>query len=274
METMWRLGFRLILLLSVVVSNGQGGKALEEIEPPRNQLCMDQAWSSGDGKVVLYDTVLNIASKEVYFIGPHQKLWIVRETPDLQARTIFFPDTFQQVREFDVDSGSTCTFSFGPDRGGGKGGEGEDEVEANMPQPGTLLWRNRTTAATFLRDPIRNINVAHCPISDSTVARIQSGTIVRVQLRLLPINKDERSYSPLLPVCAAAPAENPSNNESPREPPKSTLPAYASICCIIRDEGSYLVEWIEYSRMMGVEHFFFYDHASTDETRQVRLSSR
>ncbi|EKX54372.1 hypothetical protein GUITHDRAFT_58574, partial [Guillardia theta CCMP2712] len=41
------------------------------------------------------------------------------------------------------------------------------------------------------------------------------------------------------------------------------------LCCIIRDEARYLEEWIEYSRMIGVNHFFLYDHGSKDDTREI-----
>lgn len=37
-----------------------------------------------------------------------------------------------------------------------------------------------------------------------------------------------------------------------------------AICAQIRNETPYLVEWIEFHRMVGVEHFYLYDHYSTD----------
>ncbi|HYR83369.1 MAG TPA: glycosyltransferase family 92 protein [Terriglobia bacterium] len=42
-----------------------------------------------------------------------------------------------------------------------------------------------------------------------------------------------------------------------------------SICTIIRNEGPYLREWIEFHRLVGVEHFYVYDHQSTDESVAV-----
>lgn len=38
-----------------------------------------------------------------------------------------------------------------------------------------------------------------------------------------------------------------------------------AICAIFRNEGPYLREWIEYHRLLGVEHFYLYNHKSTDE---------
>jgi glycosyltransferase involved in cell wall biosynthesis len=42
-----------------------------------------------------------------------------------------------------------------------------------------------------------------------------------------------------------------------------------SICCMIKDEGQYLKEWIEYHKLIGCEHFYLYDDLSTDNTREV-----
>jgi hypothetical protein len=38
-----------------------------------------------------------------------------------------------------------------------------------------------------------------------------------------------------------------------------------AICAIFRDETPYLAEWIEFHRLMGVEHFFLYDNNSRDD---------
>ena len=45
--------------------------------------------------------------------------------------------------------------------------------------------------------------------------------------------------------------------------------SYLSICCIYRDEAPYLREWIEFHRLVGVEHFFLYDNRSEDDHRRV-----
>jgi len=45
--------------------------------------------------------------------------------------------------------------------------------------------------------------------------------------------------------------------------------AYLSACTIYRDAASYLAEWIEFHRLMGVERFFLYDNGSADGHREV-----
>lgn len=42
-----------------------------------------------------------------------------------------------------------------------------------------------------------------------------------------------------------------------------------SIALIQKNESRYLREWIEYHILQGVEHFYVYDHGSTDESRDV-----
>jgi len=64
-----------------------------------------------------------------------------------------------------------------------------------------------------------------------------------------------------------------------RGPSKTiTLPAtslapirdgYLSLVVIAKDEASYLVEWIEFHKLVGIEHIYLYDNGSTDETRDV-----
>ena len=43
---------------------------------------------------------------------------------------------------------------------------------------------------------------------------------------------------------------------------------YLSICAIFRNEASYLDEWIQFHKSNGVEHFFLYNHLSTDDSIQ------
>lgn len=45
--------------------------------------------------------------------------------------------------------------------------------------------------------------------------------------------------------------------------------AYLSVCAIFKDEAPYLPEWIEFHRLVGVEHFFLYDNLSADGARDV-----
>jgi len=44
------------------------------------------------------------------------------------------------------------------------------------------------------------------------------------------------------------------------KPKKNNL----SICAVIRNEAKYLKEWIEFHRLIGVDHFYLYDNNSTD----------
>lgn len=39
-----------------------------------------------------------------------------------------------------------------------------------------------------------------------------------------------------------------------------------SVCAIVKDEAPYLPEWIEFHLLQGVEHFYIYNHMSTDST--------
>jgi glycosyltransferase involved in cell wall biosynthesis len=44
---------------------------------------------------------------------------------------------------------------------------------------------------------------------------------------------------------------------------------YLAACTIYRDAASYLAEWIEFHRLVGVERFFLYDNGSVDDHRDV-----
>jgi hypothetical protein len=44
---------------------------------------------------------------------------------------------------------------------------------------------------------------------------------------------------------------------------------YLSACATYRDHAAYLVEWIEFHRLVGVERFFLYNNLSRDEHREV-----
>ena len=90
---------------------------------------------------------------------------------------------------------------------------------------------------------------------------LHRGAAVNVSVTLVPMDKSAGQQNvvlPSMPVCVADGAGS-----------RGKPPVYASLCCIIRNEARYLEEWIEYSRMIGVEHFYLYDHASTDSTRAV-----
>ncbi|HSW87029.1 MAG TPA: glycosyltransferase family 92 protein [Rhabdochlamydiaceae bacterium] len=42
-----------------------------------------------------------------------------------------------------------------------------------------------------------------------------------------------------------------------------------SICAIFKNEAKYLKEWIEYHRLIGVDHFYLYNLSSTDQFMEV-----
>jgi len=44
---------------------------------------------------------------------------------------------------------------------------------------------------------------------------------------------------------------------------------FLSVCAIIQNEADYLKEWIEYHKLLGVEHFWIYNHLSTDNYLEV-----
>jgi hypothetical protein len=46
-------------------------------------------------------------------------------------------------------------------------------------------------------------------------------------------------------------------------------PHYLALCAIYRDEASYMQEWIEFHRLVGVERFFLYDNRSSDDHLEV-----
>src|SRR5687768_12283024 len=42
-----------------------------------------------------------------------------------------------------------------------------------------------------------------------------------------------------------------------------------SICAIFQNEGPYLKEWIEYHKLLGVEHFYLYNNFSEDNFKEI-----
>lgn len=48
-----------------------------------------------------------------------------------------------------------------------------------------------------------------------------------------------------------------------------SYPYYLSICAIFKDEGPWLKEWIEYHKLLGVQHFRLYNNDSTDNYLEV-----
>lgn len=42
-----------------------------------------------------------------------------------------------------------------------------------------------------------------------------------------------------------------------------------AVCAIFQDEAPYLKEWIEYHRLVGVEHFILHNHQSSDNYKEI-----
>ena len=60
--------------------------------------------------------------------------------------------------------------------------------------------------------------------------------------------------------------------EQPETPPGNDTATYQyelSAAMIFRDEAPYLKEWIEYHKLVGVEHFYLYNNLSTDNYKEV-----
>lgn len=56
-----------------------------------------------------------------------------------------------------------------------------------------------------------------------------------------------------------------SSKDLPAEHPRY----YISVCSIFQNEALYLKEWIEYNRLIGVEHFYLFNNDSTDNYLEV-----
>jgi Glycosyl transferase family 2 len=50
-------------------------------------------------------------------------------------------------------------------------------------------------------------------------------------------------------------------NQSPK--------SHIAICLIVKNEAPYLLEWIAYHRVIGVDRFLIYNNDSTDETSSI-----
>lgn len=55
------------------------------------------------------------------------------------------------------------------------------------------------------------------------------------------------------------------NNKKVKKPKKY----YTSICGIFKNEALYMKEWIEYHKMIGIEHFYLYNNFSDDNYEEI-----
>lgn len=44
---------------------------------------------------------------------------------------------------------------------------------------------------------------------------------------------------------------------------------YSTICAIFKNEGTYLKEWVEYNKLIGIDHIYLYNNNSTDNYLEV-----
>jgi len=226
----------LAVCLSGVCGTGEQG--------PHGTRCLPEVLSVDGGRVVIYDLVVSVPTRRLFFIGPDKPLWVVPEVPEQQANVVTFSRTFDARPN--PDAGSTCRFS----RAATSSGD-QNAGEADM-----------LSTIAFIHDPISNVNVFFCSLPDAAMTSLQQGVMgLTVTVTLVALAQSQGQHNVVLdklPVCMPEGAGT-----------RGKPPVFASLCCIIRNEARYLEEWIEYSRMIGVEHFYLYDHASSDETREL-----
>ena len=54
-----------------------------------------------------------------------------------------------------------------------------------------------------------------------------------------------------------------------KKPLKRNTKYYFSLCCIFKNEAIYFKEWIEYHKILGVDHIYAYNNFSTDDYKEV-----
>jgi len=238
-QVLWAIALCLTALAGVCGVGEQGAYGTR---------CMADVLSADGGRVVVYDTVVSVPMRRLFLIGPHKPLWVVPTVPAQQANTVAFAKTFDARPN--PDTGSTCRFALARAGPGAQGTQGESaDHEAHL-----------VSTMGFIHDAISNVNVAFCSVPDAAMTLLLQGEgTVSATVTLVPLEQSAaRVVLDELPVCVAHGAGV-----------LGRAPVYASLCCIIRNEARYLEEWIEYSRMIGVEHFYLYDHASSDNTSAV-----
>jgi len=248
--------------------------------------CLKEPVVGGAGAVVLYDTMVNLQSMRVFFVGPHKVLWIVPVTPMLQRKTVPFIEHFGEGRDLHWlprrhEAASTCTFARTRDERAGKSTE------------------ENTTYAMPHGDPYAHVNLASCALPVWAAEELRAGNGITVQLALAPkplfqafpctesngINTGACEQCRLLVERQAGTHIQPDvaecYNSSLMAQRFLILPALRlclpqvlphvalSLCCIMKNEARYLREWIEYSKLVGVSRFYLYDHNSTDDTHET-----
>lgn len=118
-------------------------------------------------------------------------------------------------------------------------------------------WGNESFVAAVRGDSTSSLNLATCPlpppVREWLLAPSQAGGEPPVvEFRSVDARSRAHISSVSFPLSTSAVSRQEERLHS------------LSICAIFRDQGPYLAEWIEYHMLMGVEHFYLYDHKSLD----------
>lgn len=88
-----------------------------------------------------------------------------------------------------------------------------------------------------------------------------------------PIFKNKYDLTPLADYAKSKLFFKESHLTNSKQVLKTTLLAhpkyYISLVAIFQNEARFLKEWIEFYRLIGVEHFYLYNHLSTDEYMEI-----
>lgn len=97
----------LALVLAVLVSADWGRAERHQAPEPRTT-CLEEAIFALEGRVVIYDVVVSVSQQRVFLIGPHEKLWVVKEMPASHDHTVPFAKFFQRGWNASAVGGSFC----------------------------------------------------------------------------------------------------------------------------------------------------------------------
>jgi hypothetical protein len=89
---------------------------------------------------------------------------------------------------------------------------------------------------------------------------------------LMPVSKIWHASARLLPRLTGGGTRNKRLSKQIMLPPivhSSVRKGYLSVVLIVKNEASYLVEWLEFHRLAGVDHVYVYDNGSNDETIDI-----
>lgn len=96
---------------------------------------------------------------------------------------------------------------------------------------------------TVVTDPHHNSFIVTCSVPPEEIPKYDAAVGVSVILH----DETHRGMSPPIKVCKL-----------------STQKYKLTACTMVHNEAKFIPQWIEYLLLVGVEHFFIYNHASTD----------